>query len=67
MEYLLDRGTRFRILEGGERKTIENKWVTAERAWKDVEIVEKYMILRHLVMMNLKVIQQIFWRWQKNG
>lgn len=47
-EYLLDRGTRFRILEGGERKTIENKWVTAERAWKDVEIVEKYMILEVL-------------------
>lgn len=47
-EYLLDRGTRFKVLEGGERKTIENKWIVAERAWKDVEKTEKYMILEVL-------------------
>ncbi len=44
-EYLLDRGTRFKVVEGGERKTIENKWVIAERAWKDIEEIEKYMVL----------------------
>lgn len=47
-EYLLDRGTRFKVLEGGKRKVIENKWVTAERKWKDVETTEKYMILEVL-------------------
>ena len=47
-EYLLDRGTRFKVLEGGERKAIENKWIAAERAWKDVEVTEKYMILEVL-------------------
>lgn len=44
-EYLLDRGTRFRILDGGERNVWENKWITAERTWKDVKVTEKYMIL----------------------
>lgn len=47
-EYLLDRNTRFKVLEGGERKVIENKWITAEHAWKDVEVTEKYMILEVL-------------------
>lgn len=47
-EYLLDRGTRFKVIEGGERKITENKWVTAERKWKDVEETEKYMILEVL-------------------
>lgn len=42
---MLDRDTRFKVLEGGERKVIENKWVTTERKWKNVEITEKYMIL----------------------
>lgn len=47
-EYLLDRDTRFKVLEGGERKVVENRWITAEHAWKDVEVTEKYMVLEVL-------------------
>lgn len=47
-EFLLDRDTRFKVLEGGERKIVVNRWVAAEKQWKDVEETEKYMILEVL-------------------
>lgn len=47
-EFLLNRGTNFKVLDGGERNVTVSRWITSERAWKDVEETEKYMILEVL-------------------
>ena len=44
-EYLLDKNTKFRIIDGGEREKVTRKFDVKDKTYKEVYEKEKYIIL----------------------